>query len=144
MESTIFYAVQHGDNFDWDNGSYDYADAQEMAKELVDKYHGEEIRIAHIDEEHKVCEKEDIVVDGTRLQDKSRAKKFAVIATFHGDMFEYLFDAKDEALEQAERDWDRLTTYDKNLHTEFAVCSCETEDGIIDWDTVNIIKDYKK
>lgn len=144
METKIFYAVQHGDNFDWDNGAYDYAEAQEMAKDLSEEYPGEEIRIAYIDEEHKVCDKEDIVVDGTRLQDKIRAKKFAVIATFRGDMFEYLFDAKDEALEQAERDWDRLTTYDKNLHTEFVVCSCETEDGIIDWDTVNIIKDYKK
>lgn len=68
MESTIFYAVQHGDNFDWDNGSYDYAGAQEMAKDLSEEYPGEEIRIAHIDEEHKVCEKEDIVVDGTRCE----------------------------------------------------------------------------
>ena len=101
METKIFYAVQHGDNFDWDNGAYDYAEAQEMAKDLSEEFPGEEIRI-------------------------------------------YLFDAKDEALEQAEREWDRLTTYDKNLHTEFVVCSCETEDGIIDWDTVNIIKDYKK
>ena len=53
---TYFYAVQSGDNFDWDLGSYDYHEAEEIAKRWV--RHGEKnVRIAFIDEKFKECEK---------------------------------------------------------------------------------------
>lgn len=61
-----WYAVQHGDNFDWDNGSYRYESALrkagKMCKEMT--YNGEEIRIAFIND--GVCEQEEIIRKGRR------------------------------------------------------------------------------
>lgn len=53
----IFYAVQHGDCYDWDNGSRNYGKAVKMANAMAKdpEYAGEEIRIAMIDVEANYC-----------------------------------------------------------------------------------------
>ncbi len=68
MEEEIFYAVQHGDNYDWDTGSRDHDRAVEMAKELtVDPFYDrEEIRIAAIDTTSDFCISEEIIREGYR------------------------------------------------------------------------------
>lgn len=64
----LWYAVQHGDNYDWDNGSYSYQEAVDMAADLAedDVFDGEEIRIVTINEETNYCEEEEIFRAGTR------------------------------------------------------------------------------
>ena len=63
-----FYAVQHGDNFDWDYGSTVKQEAVKMANAMMyDKeYDGEEIRIAVIDCDADYCMEELIIRDGAR------------------------------------------------------------------------------
>lgn len=63
-----FYAVQAGDNFDWDCGSYNLDDAHDMACSLTkdSDYDGMEIRIAVIDVENSYCDREIIVREGAR------------------------------------------------------------------------------
>lgn len=56
MKTYYFYAVQSGDNFDWDLGSYNYREAEKIAKRWVRD--GEKnVRIAFIDEKFNECEK---------------------------------------------------------------------------------------
>lgn len=68
MTNEIFYAVQHGDNFDWDNGSDNYDEAVKMAEEMAEnsRYDGEEIRIATINVDNSFCEDEEVIREGTR------------------------------------------------------------------------------
>ena len=63
-----FYAVQHGDNYDWDNGSDNYEAAAEMASKMTcnEDYDGQEIRIAVIDTDTEYCEEEIIIRNGYR------------------------------------------------------------------------------
>lgn len=65
--SRRFYAVQHGDNFEWDEGSTVKREAVKMANQMKrDKdYDGEEIRIAVIDDDF--CTEEIIIRDGKRF-----------------------------------------------------------------------------
>lgn len=56
-----FYAVQHGDNYDWDNGSYDYDEALAIAHDWAEWEPDEEIRIAFIDEDEGFCDDVKIV-----------------------------------------------------------------------------------
>lgn len=56
MKTCYFYAVQSGDNFDWDLGSYNYHEAEKIAKRWIRD--GEKnVRIAFIDEKFNECEK---------------------------------------------------------------------------------------
>lgn len=55
-ENMKWYAVQETPEDAWDYGSYDYAEAVEMAHEIV-KENGEAL-IAVIDEQHSFCDKE--------------------------------------------------------------------------------------
>lgn len=68
MEMEKFYAVQHGDNFDWDYGSTVKGEAVKMANSMKHDpdYKGEEIRIAVIDCESNVCDEEIVIREGTR------------------------------------------------------------------------------
>lgn len=61
-----FYAVGNGGNYDWDYGSYNYAEAVEMAQAMAanHEYDGEEIRIAVIDTEYEVCDSVEIIRNG--------------------------------------------------------------------------------
>lgn len=63
-----FYAVQTGDNFDWDYGSYNLDEARDMAHACthIPEYDGLEIRIAVIDVEESYCDREIIVREGRR------------------------------------------------------------------------------
>lgn len=63
-----FYAVQHGDNFDWDYGSTVKREAVKMANAMkhYPEYDGEEIRIAVIDCDIDYCMEELIIRDGVR------------------------------------------------------------------------------
>ena len=63
-----FYAVQHGDNFDWDYGSTIKGEAVKMANAMKreSEYDGEEIRIAVIDCDINYCMEELIIRDGVR------------------------------------------------------------------------------
>ena len=63
-----FYAVQHGDNYDWDNGSDNYEAAAEMASKMTcnEDYDGQEIRIAVIDMDTVYCGEEIIFRYGYR------------------------------------------------------------------------------
>lgn len=61
-----FYAVQFGDNFDWDNGSTVKREAIKMANAMKrdPEYDGLEIRIAVI--ENDFCSDEIIIREGSR------------------------------------------------------------------------------
>lgn len=63
-----FYAVQHGSNFDWANGSTVKREAIKMANEMKHDhdYDGEEIRIAVIDTKYSVCDDEIVIREGSR------------------------------------------------------------------------------
>lgn len=63
-----FYAVQHGDVFDWDYGFTIKRNAIKMANAMKHEscYDGEEIRIAVIDCELNYCMEELIIRDGVR------------------------------------------------------------------------------
>ena len=63
-----FYAVQTGDQFDWDFGSYKLDEAQDMALAYTrdPAYDGLEIRIAVIDVETSYCAREIILREGRR------------------------------------------------------------------------------
>lgn len=54
-----FYAVQHGDNFDWDIGSSNLQKAKIIANKTKKEYPNEEIRIVRLlsaDEENWIAE----------------------------------------------------------------------------------------
>lgn len=62
MAEKLWYAVQTGDCYDWDYGSFDYEEALEMAKQEHLYYPDEEIRIVTIEEgTDKVAIEEEIV-----------------------------------------------------------------------------------
>ena len=63
-----FYAVQNGNNFDWDWGSENYNKAVEMANDLVNdpEYDDQEIRIAIIDVDDNFCDDEITIREGDR------------------------------------------------------------------------------
>lgn len=67
--SNLFYAVQVGDCFDWDNGSENYDRAVEMANEAAKDADndGLEVRIATINVETDFCEEEEIIREGSRI-----------------------------------------------------------------------------
>lgn len=50
MTNKLWYAVQHGDNYDWDNGSFDLEEAKDLANKQHEWHPGEEIRIITIEE----------------------------------------------------------------------------------------------
>lgn len=57
-KTRYFYAVQSGDNYDWDMGSHNYREAYRMAKRWV-KDGEKDVRIAYIDEEFNECDREE-------------------------------------------------------------------------------------
>lgn len=61
-----FYAVQNGEDYDWDYGSESYEEAVKMAEALSNdsKFDGEEIRIAVIDTEYNVCDNVIVIREG--------------------------------------------------------------------------------
>lgn len=61
-----WYAVQHGDNYEWDNGSSIKREAIKMANVIKrnHEFDGKEIRIAII--ENDTCVDEIIIREGTR------------------------------------------------------------------------------
>lgn len=61
-----FYAVQIGDDYSWDYGSYDAEAARKLAEiEAGDADNdGKEIRIAIIDTKYNVCDEVQIVREG--------------------------------------------------------------------------------
>jgi len=61
-----WYSVQHGDNFDLDNGSFNRRTAGSMAAKIKrdERYNGEEIRIVTVINDF--CENEEIIRQGTR------------------------------------------------------------------------------
>lgn len=63
-----FYAVQNGDNYDWDYGSTVKREALKMANKTKrdHDYDGEEIRIAVIDCDAEYCTAEIIIREGRR------------------------------------------------------------------------------
>lgn len=61
-----FYAVQHGDNFDSDNGSTVKREAMKIARELHKDYPGDEIRLVFCTTDDDFCEEEIIVYHGKR------------------------------------------------------------------------------
>ena len=63
-----FYAVQHGENYDWDNGSENYQLAADKAAAMISDtdYDGQQIRIAVINTDTEFCDEEIIFRDGYR------------------------------------------------------------------------------
>ena len=63
-----FYAVQHGNDFDWDYGSTVKIKAEKMANAMKrnNDYDGEEIRIAVINCDTDFCIEEIIIRQGNR------------------------------------------------------------------------------
>ena len=63
-----FYAVQHGENYDWDNGSMIYQLAVDMAVAMISDtdYDDQQIRIAVINTDTEFCEEEIILRHGYR------------------------------------------------------------------------------
>lgn len=60
-----------------------------------------------------------------------------------GDMFESIFKDLEVALKKSEEDWSHLTNSEKKKVAEFYLCECEVdEDGCIDFETVEVIKDW--
>lgn len=61
-----WYAVQHGDSFEWDNGSTNKREAFKTANAMKrdHRYDGEEIRVAVIVNDY--CEDEIIIREGNR------------------------------------------------------------------------------
>lgn len=54
------------------------------------------------------------------------------------------FQTKDEAIQYADTEWKCLTEHDKNRRDAYYVATCELdEDGEIDWETIDPIKEYK-
>lgn len=66
--SKTWYAVQVGNDYEWDDGSYDYNESRKMAENRAadPENKGLEVRIAYIDDEYKVCDNEEIIAEGTR------------------------------------------------------------------------------
>lgn len=72
-------------------------------------------------------------------------KKFAVIDQIkNGDQFETLFDTPEAAIAGAEKEWNHLSTHDKNRREAFFVVECELdEDGCVDLNTADVIHTIK-
>ena len=68
--SKRWYAVQHGDNFECDNGSTVKRKAMQRARQMHRDYPGEEIRICLCREDDDFCEGEIIVFNGWRVEEK--------------------------------------------------------------------------
>lgn len=59
-------------------------------------------------------------------------------------MYEDLFDSKEDAIRQAEAEWNALSDHDKNIRDAYYVASCTLDaDGGLDWDSIEPIKEYK-
>lgn len=63
QEFKPWYAVQIGDDDAWDDGSYDYGEALEMARKKHAEASYAEIRIATIDEYWNVCDREEVIYE---------------------------------------------------------------------------------
>lgn len=61
-----WYAIQHGNNFESDYGSYDYDEAVAWANEEIERWPGEEIRIAVCVNDTDYVDREIIIKEGTR------------------------------------------------------------------------------
>ena len=69
---------------------------------------------------------------------------YAIIDQTKGDWFEDIFATEKEAIDRADYSWHIMSAHDKKRRIAFYVASCEVnEDGEIDWDSVNAIKEYK-
>ena len=70
--------------------------------------------------------------------------KYAVIDQTNGDWFESIFDTEENAVAHADHEWHNMTKHDKARRDSYYVAACEVdEDGCIDFDTVNVIKEYR-
>lgn len=69
--------------------------------------------------------------------------KYAVIDQTKADWFETIFDTEIEAISHADYEWSIMSKSDKDRRVSYYVVSCHVDDDdCIDWDTVNIIKEY--
>ena len=69
--------------------------------------------------------------------------KYAIIDQTTGDWFESVFDSKDEAISRADYEWAIMSQHDKKRRTAFFVASCKVdEDGFVDYDSIDPIKEY--
>ena len=70
--------------------------------------------------------------------------KYAVIDQTNGDWFEDVFDSESAAISRADYEWGIMASSDKAKRESYYVASCElTEDGCVDFDTIDVIKEYK-
>ena len=59
-------------------------------------------------------------------------------------MYEDLFDSKEDAIRQAEAEWNALSEHDRNIRDAYYVASCTLdEDGELDWESIEPIKEFK-
>lgn len=70
--------------------------------------------------------------------------KYAVIDQTIGDCFEDIFDTEAKAISWADYEWGIMAKSDKAKRTAYFVASCELdEDGAVDFDTLDVIEEYK-
>jgi uncharacterized protein YifE (UPF0438 family) len=68
--------------------------------------------------------------------------KYAVVDERKYEIFEKIFDTEKEAINEAEMQWAHMVKSERQA-SHFYVCSCELEEeGVIDYNTVKVIKEW--
>lgn len=72
-------------------------------------------------------------------------KKYVVIDMLKdGDWFENVFDTEEQAVRQADKEWNHLTAFDKHRRLTFAVMVGELDKcECLDFNTAEVVKSYK-
>lgn len=71
-------------------------------------------------------------------------KVYAIFDWTNGDWFENVYESEEAAIQAANREWDNMTTFDKNRRQQYFVGTCSyDDDGSLDYDTIVVIKQYK-
>ncbi len=74
-------------------------------------------------------------------------KRYVIIddcTTRRASIYDKTFLTEQEAIQEADAEWKALSDHDKADRDAYYVATCQIdEDGLIDWDSVETIKEYK-
>lgn len=73
--SKRFYAVQHGEYYECDEGSHIKREAEKMARKLHRKYPEEEIRIVYVTDDSNFAENEIVMFPGSNAITRAQAEQ---------------------------------------------------------------------
>lgn len=71
--------------------------------------------------------------------------KYAIIDMINnGDSFESIYEHEAEAINAADREWARMSNFDKNRRLTFTVVRAEADEyGCVDMNTAIVVKSFK-